>query len=58
MNGDPTKAIDIPRQGRPESVRVERGGRTGQLIVMSVDSTRLGPALGGCRIKTYPAWTG
>jgi glutamate dehydrogenase/leucine dehydrogenase len=40
----------------PERVRVERGPRSGQTIVVSVDSTRLGPALGGCRLKTYPSW--
>ena len=26
------------------------------MIIVSVDSTRLGPAIGGCRIKTYPGW--
>ncbi|AGZ41505.1 Glu/Leu/Phe/Val dehydrogenase dimerization domain-containing protein [Actinoplanes friuliensis] len=41
---------------RPETVRVQRGTRTGQMIIVSVDSTVLGPALGGCRIRTYPAW--
>ena len=40
----------------PERVRIERGARSGQMIIVSVDSTRLGPALGGCRIKTYPSW--
>jgi leucine dehydrogenase len=41
---------------RPEAVRVERGSRSGQMIVVSIDSTRLGPALGGCRIRPYPTW--
>ena len=40
----------------PEAVRIERGRRTGQMIIVSIDSTRLGPALGGCRIKVYPTW--
>ncbi len=40
----------------PEAVRIERGTRSGQMIIVSVDSTRLGPALGGCRIKAYPTW--
>ncbi|WP_229372788.1 Glu/Leu/Phe/Val dehydrogenase dimerization domain-containing protein [Umezawaea beigongshangensis] len=40
----------------PEAVRVQRGARTGQMIVVSIDSTRLGPALGGCRIRSYPTW--
>ncbi|MEV6494042.1 Glu/Leu/Phe/Val dehydrogenase dimerization domain-containing protein [Actinoplanes sp. NPDC051633] len=40
----------------PERLIVERGSRTGQPIIVSIDSTRLGPALGGCRIKTYPTW--
>jgi leucine dehydrogenase len=40
----------------PEKLRIERGRRSGQTIIVSVDSTRLGPALGGCRIKGYPSW--
>ncbi|MFC0068337.1 Glu/Leu/Phe/Val dehydrogenase dimerization domain-containing protein [Umezawaea endophytica] len=40
----------------PEAVRIERGARSGQMIIVCVDSTRLGPALGGCRIKAYPTW--
>ncbi|GGP87863.1 Glu/Leu/Phe/Val dehydrogenase family protein [Saccharothrix coeruleofusca] len=39
-----------------ERVRIERGRRSGQTVIVSVDSTRLGPALGGCRVKTYPSW--
>ncbi|HWO69047.1 MAG TPA: Glu/Leu/Phe/Val dehydrogenase dimerization domain-containing protein [Umezawaea sp.] len=42
--------------GKPEVVRIERGTRSGQMIIVCVDSTRLGPALGGCRIKAYPTW--
>jgi leucine dehydrogenase len=41
---------------RPEQVRAVRGQRTGQMIIVSIDSTHLGPALGGCRIKSYPTW--
>jgi len=40
----------------PQSLRVERGTRTGQPVIISVDSTQLGPALGGCRVKPYPSW--
>ncbi|GAA2673696.1 MULTISPECIES: Glu/Leu/Phe/Val dehydrogenase dimerization domain-containing protein [Actinosynnema] len=40
----------------PERLVVERGRRSGQVIAVSVDSTRLGPALGGCRALAYPAW--
>lgn len=40
----------------PEAVRLERGTRTGQMIIVAVDSTARGPALGGCRIKAYPHW--
>jgi len=40
----------------PEKLRIERGPRSGQTIIVSVDSTRPGPALGGCRIKGYPTW--
>ncbi|SEQ88677.1 leucine dehydrogenase [Lentzea xinjiangensis] len=39
-----------------ERVRIDRGPRSGQTIIVSADSTRLGPALGGCRIKSYPSW--
>jgi leucine dehydrogenase len=42
--------------GPPEDVRIARGPRTGQTIIISVDSTRRGPALGGCRIRSYPSW--
>lgn len=40
----------------PESLHVEQGRRSGQTIIVCVDSTVLGPALGGCRIKSYPSW--
>ena len=33
----------------PRALRIERGARTGQPIIISLDSTELGPALGGCR---------
>jgi len=36
---------------------MERGSRTGQPIVIAVDSTVLGPALGGCRIRPYASWS-
>jgi glutamate dehydrogenase/leucine dehydrogenase len=40
----------------PEQVVTERGARSGQMITVSIDSTRLGPALGGCRIARYRSW--
>jgi glutamate dehydrogenase/leucine dehydrogenase len=40
----------------PRAVRMERGPRTGQPIIISLDSTELGPALGGCRVKPYASW--
>ena len=41
---------------RAEEVRIVHGRRSNQMIIISVDSTRLGPALGGCRMKAYPSW--
>jgi glutamate dehydrogenase/leucine dehydrogenase len=40
----------------PDALRIERGTRTGQPIIISLDSTEPGPALGGCRVKPYPSW--
>jgi glutamate dehydrogenase/leucine dehydrogenase len=40
----------------PDALRIERGTRTGQPIIISLDSTGPGPALGGCRVKPYPSW--
>jgi leucine dehydrogenase len=40
----------------PDTLRIERGARTGQPVIISLDSTQLGPALGGCRIKPYASW--
>jgi leucine dehydrogenase len=40
----------------PQSLLIERGTRTGQPVIISLDSTQLGPALGGCRIKPYASW--
>ncbi|HEX6345260.1 Glu/Leu/Phe/Val dehydrogenase dimerization domain-containing protein [Umezawaea sp.] len=40
----------------PEEVRIVRGARTGQVVVVAIDSTRLGPAIGGCRVRAYPTW--
>lgn len=43
-------------RARPERIVAARGARTDQLVVVSVDSTRLGPALGGCRVRRYRTW--
>ena len=40
----------------PAALRIEQGARTGQPVIISLDSTEPGPALGGCRIKPYPSW--
>lgn len=40
----------------PQTLQVHRGVRSEQPIIVAVDFTVLGPALGGCRITTYPSW--
>jgi len=40
----------------PDALRIERGPRTGQPIIISLDTTGPGPALGGCRVKPYLSW--
>jgi leucine dehydrogenase len=40
----------------PAALRLAHGARTGQLVIISLDTTWPGPALGGCRIKPYPSW--
>jgi leucine dehydrogenase len=39
-----------------EHVALEAGARSGLPITVAVHSTRLGPALGGCRVWQYPNW--
>lgn len=39
-----------------EVLRVERGPRSDVAIAVAVHSTQAGPAIGGCRIKSYPDW--
>ena len=39
-----------------EELRVVRGTRTHVTIAVAVHSTARGPAIGGCRIKSYPSW--
>lgn len=39
-----------------EYVVLESGPRSGLPITVAVHSTRLGPALGGCRVWQYPDW--
>jgi leucine dehydrogenase len=41
-----------------EELLVHRGQRSGVYIVVAVHSTLLGPALGGCRMLSYPAVEG
>lgn len=40
----------------PQNLRVEKGRRTGRTIIVCIDSTTLGSALGGCRIRSYTSW--
>lgn len=40
----------------PEHVVLRRGPLSGLPIVVAVDSTARGPAIGGCRMVTYPDW--
>jgi Glu/Leu/Phe/Val dehydrogenase, dimerisation domain len=50
--------MDVLTQPLPhERVTVTRGRRSGETIVVAVHSTRLGPALGGCRVRHYPSWS-
>ncbi|GAA3551854.1 Glu/Leu/Phe/Val dehydrogenase dimerization domain-containing protein [Amycolatopsis ultiminotia] len=44
------------RQSEHEEVRIVRGTRTGATITVAVYSTERGPAIGGCRIMSYPSW--
>jgi leucine dehydrogenase len=39
-----------------ERVVISHGERSGLTIIVAVHSTRLGPALGGARVWTYPTW--
>ena len=39
-----------------EEVVIRRGRRSGAAITVAVHSRALGPAVGGCRIWTYPSW--
>jgi leucine dehydrogenase len=39
-----------------EKVLVATGERSGLVMVVAVHSTTLGPALGGCRLWSYPSW--
>lgn len=53
---DATSSAPNPATAAPERVLTVRGQRSGQMITVSIDSTRLGPALGGCRITGYRTW--
>ncbi|WP_433282142.1 Glu/Leu/Phe/Val dehydrogenase dimerization domain-containing protein [Pseudonocardia xinjiangensis] len=48
----------MPENGalQHEDVVVRRGRRSGTAITVAVHSRVLGPAVGGCRIWTYPSW--
>jgi leucine dehydrogenase len=39
-----------------EQIRIICGDRTGIAIIVTVHSTALGPAIGGCRLRHYSTW--
>jgi leucine dehydrogenase len=39
-----------------QEVLIRRGDRTGLPLIVAVHSTALGPAVGGCRMWSYPDW--
>ncbi|MFD1202834.1 Glu/Leu/Phe/Val dehydrogenase dimerization domain-containing protein [Leucobacter albus] len=39
-----------------EQVNISTGKRSGLTIIVAVHSTKLGPALGGCRVWSYDSW--
>jgi glutamate dehydrogenase/leucine dehydrogenase len=39
-----------------ENVTIVRGPRSGLPIIVAIHSTRLGQAIGGCRLAHYPGW--
>lgn len=47
--------LQLKRFGH-EVLRVERGPRSDVAIAVAVHSTQAGPAIGGCRIKSYSDW--
>ncbi|MBT0768772.1 hypothetical protein KIH74_07535 [Kineosporia sp. J2-2] len=51
-----TTRIPAAEELTAENVRITRGRRSGQPVMIGVHSTRLGPALGGCRVKRYARW--
>ena len=52
----PTASASIPLSFDHEEVVAVTGRRSGLSMIAAVHSTKLGPALGGCRVWTYPAW--
>ena len=50
LDRDPIPAASLDH----EQLLVRRGRRSGVYTVIAVHSTRLGPALGGCRLHAYP----
>jgi glutamate dehydrogenase/leucine dehydrogenase len=49
-------SLDTGLVSAPAILRIERGARTGQPLIISLDCTKPGPALGGCRVKAYASW--
>jgi leucine dehydrogenase len=49
-----TTTIAPPAATEHEQLLVRHGSRSGVVIVLAIHSTALGPALGGCRMYSYP----
>lgn len=49
--------MDISEGFEHERVLIVRGTRSSLTITVAVHDTRLGPALGGCRLWHYPDWS-
>lgn len=47
---------EYPDGFRHEELVIRRGARSGLPVVVAVHSTGPGPAVGGCRLWTYPDW--
>lgn len=55
-NEKTANSIQGETNSRPEVLHATTGTRSGLPIAVVVDSTVLGPALGGCRIMAYHSW--
>ena len=54
---DLNSSAALPDHFEGEQLRIVTGPRSGATIIISVHSTLLGPAIGGCRLRRYPSFT-